>query len=178
VVQLGRGSVTLPFIDIAAKYRFYYKALINIAAQQYQGVFGKNYDLTSDQFMPAGIITIRDNQVLVGQANLPDVPKNYTQGISVGQDNDVRYLVNGNLTAQSDDKAPVSFETYELDVEIMNFKDKNVDAQLVFQGGVQITLHDTTCKAAKVNGNQLNLLVQLKQGENRPCKFNVTVRLS
>jgi len=172
------SSVRLPFIDIAAKYRFYYKTSTDIDAGQYQGVFGKNYDLTPNHFMPAGIITIRDNQVLVGQSNLPDVPENYTQTISVGQDNDVRYSVKGNLTSKTDDKAPVSLETYELDVQLLNFKNKNVDVELVFQGGVQITLHDTTCKSATVNGNQLNLPVQLKQGENLSCKVNVTVRLT
>jgi len=172
------SSIRLPFIDIIAKYRFYYKASTNIGTGQYQGVFDRNYDLTPDHFMPAGIITIRDNQVLVGQSNLPDVPANYTQTISVGQDNDVRYLVKSNLTSKSDDKAPISLETYEVDIQVMNFKNKNVDAHLVFSGGMQMTLLNTTCKSLKVNGNQLNLLVQLEQGENRPCKFNVQVRLA
>jgi len=172
------SSIRLPFIDIIAKYRFYYKASTNIGAGQYQGVFGKNYDLTPDHFMPAGIITIRDNHVLVGQANLPDVPENYTQTISVGQDNDVRYLVKGNLTSKTDDNATVQLETYVVDVQVMNFKNKNVDAQLVFNGGIQITLTDSTCISATVNGNQLNLPVQLAQGENHSCKFGVTVRLS
>ncbi|CAF4840928.1 unnamed protein product, partial [Rotaria magnacalcarata] len=62
--------------------------------------------------MPAGIVTIHDNQVLVGQVALPDVPENYTQTFEVGQDNDVRFMIKGNLTAKSDDKAPKSFETY------------------------------------------------------------------
>jgi hypothetical protein len=172
------SSISLPFIDIIAKYRFYYKASANIGTGQYQGVFGKTYALTPDHFMPAGIITIRDNQVLVGQSNLPDVPANYTQTISVGQDNDVRYLVNGNLTSKSDDNGTIQLETYAVDIQVMNYKSKNVDAQLVFSAGVQITLIDSTCKFDKVNGNQLNLPVQLKQGETRLCKFNVTVRLS
>jgi len=172
------SSIRVPFIDIVATYRFYYKVLTSISTGQYQGVFQRNYDLTPNHFMPAGLITIRDNQVLVGQSNLPNVPENYTQTISVGQDNDVRYLVKGNLISKSDDKAPVSLETYELDIQVMNFKNKNVDAQLVFQGGVQIIHLDTTCKSAKVDGNQINMPLQLEQGETRQCKVNVTVRLT
>lgn len=172
----SKSSVRLPFIDMAVKYRFYYTALINIDTEQDQGVFQRNYDLTPDHFIPAGIITIRDNNVLVGQSNLPDVPQNYTQTISVGQDNDIRYLVKGNLTSKSNDNASVSFETYQLDVHIMNFKNKKVDAQLVLQGGIQINLHQTTCNSAQVNGNQLNLPIQLEQGEHRICNFNVTVK--
>jgi hypothetical protein len=172
------SSIRLPFIDIAAKYKFYYKASINIGTGTYQGVFGRYYDLTPDHFMPAGIITIRDNQVLIGQANLPDVPQNYTQTFSVGHDSDIRYLVKGNLKSKSDANASVSLETYELDVQVMNFKNKNIDAQFVLQGGVQITLLDTTCKSANVQGNQLYLSAQLEHGENRQCKVNITVRLA
>jgi hypothetical protein len=172
------SSIRLPFIDIAATYQFYYKTLTNINTGMYQGVFEKNYDITPDHFMPAGIITVRDNQVLVGQAVLPDVPENYTQTFSVGQDNDVRYLIKSNMTSKSDDKAPVALETYSIDVQIKNFKNKNVNAQLVLQGGVQITLIDTTCNSVTVQGNQLNMPVQLEQGGDRQCKLNVTVRLN
>jgi len=172
------SSIRLPFIDIAAKYQFYYKALASIGTGPYQGVFERTYDITPDHFMPAGIITIRDNQVLVGQASLPDVPENYTQTFNLGRDNDVRYSVKGNLTSKSDEKASVQVETYELDVQIMNFKNKDINAQLTLQDGVQITLLETTCASVNAQGNQLNLSVQLKQGEQRQCKVNVTVRLT
>ncbi|CAF1473031.1 unnamed protein product [Rotaria sp. Silwood1] len=172
------SSIRLPFIDIVAKYRFYYKALTSINTGMYEGTFGRNYDIKPDHFMPAGIITVRDNQVLVGQAVLPDVPENYTQTFSVGQDNDVRYSIKSNMTSKSEDRAPVSWETYQIDVQVKNFKNKHVDAQLVLQGGVQITLLDTTCRSVNVQGNQLYFPVQLEQGENQQCKLNVTVRLN
>ncbi|CAF0833306.1 unnamed protein product [Rotaria sordida] len=172
------SSIRLPFIDIVAKYRFYYKALISINTGVNQGVFERNYDITPDHFMPAGVITVRDNQVLVGQANLPDVPENYTETFSVGQDNDVRYMIKGNMTSKTDDDAQVSLETYEIDVYVKNLKNKNVDTQLVVQGGVQITLLNTTCNSVNVQGSQLNFPVQLKQGETHQCKLNVTVRLN
>ncbi|CAF3137575.1 unnamed protein product, partial [Rotaria sp. Silwood2] len=172
------SSIRLPFIDIVAKYQFYYKSLASISTEMNQGIFERNYDITPDHFMPAGIVTVRDNQVLVGQAVLPDVPENYTQTFSVGQDSDVRYMIKSNMTSKSDDNATVSWETFEIDVQVKNFKNKNVNAQLVLQEGVQITLLETTCKSVSVQGNQLQLPVQLEQGENRQCKLKVTVRLN
>jgi hypothetical protein len=172
------SSIRLSFIDITLKYQFYYKALTTISVGSYQNVFERNYDVTPDQFMPAGVITLRDNQLLVGQASLPDIPKNSTYTFSVGQDSDVRYLVKGNLTSKTDEKALVSLETYQLDVQIRNFKDKNISTQFVLQQGLQLDLISTTCKSINVQGNQLNLLAQLKQGENLQCKINVTVRLT
>ncbi|CAF3979901.1 unnamed protein product, partial [Rotaria sp. Silwood2] len=103
------SSIRLPFIDIVAKYKFYYKAFTSISTAQYQGVFDRSYDLTPDQFMPAGIISIYDNRVLVGQSSLPDIPENYTQTISVGHDNDVRYVVNSNLTSKSNGRFDLIF---------------------------------------------------------------------
>ncbi|CAF1023503.1 unnamed protein product [Rotaria sordida] len=172
------SSIRLPFIDIAAKFQFYYKAMTNINTGMYEGTFTRTYDMTPDHFMPAGIITIRDNDVLVGQATLPDVPENYTQTFAVGQDNDIRYMIRGNLTSKTDDNATVQLETYEVDVQVKNFKNKKVNAQLVFQGGVQVMLLDTTCKTVNVQGSQLYLPVELEQHENRQCKFNVRVRLN
>ncbi|CAF2766790.1 unnamed protein product [Rotaria sp. Silwood2] len=167
------SSIRLPFIDIVVQYQFYYKALASISTGQYQGVFQRNYDLTPNQFMPAGIISIFDKRVLVGQSNLPDIPNNYTQSINVGHDNDVRYMINTNLTSTSDSR---TFETYEINVLIVNFKNKSVNAQLVLQRGIQIILRDTTCNSIAVNGNQMTLPVQLEENEDHQCRFNVTVR--
>ncbi|CAF3616261.1 unnamed protein product [Rotaria sp. Silwood1] len=172
------SSIRLSFIDIVAKYRFYYKALTSISTGQYQGVFQRNYDLTPDHFMPAGIISIYDNRVLVGQSSLPDIPENFTQSISVGRDNDVRYIVKGNLTSKSNRNTSIFFETYEIDVQVMNFKKKSVNTQLVFQRGIQIILGDTTCTSVAVDGNQLTLPVQLEQNYDHKCKFYVTVKLT
>jgi len=172
------SSIRLPFIQFNVKSRFYYKAMINIATTQYQGAFSKYYDLTPDQFMPAGIVTVYDNQLLVGQANLPDLPKNYKESITLGEDNDIRYVLNGNLTAKSNEDASIQTQTYQLDLQIINLKNKKVDAEIVLNGGTQLTLHDTTCKGATLNGNQLMLSTQLEQGEKRPCKFNLTARLN
>jgi len=172
------SSIRLPFIDFNVKSRFYYKASINIDTAGYQGTFSKTYDLTPDQFMPAGILTIYDNELLVGQANLPDVPKNFTQTVTVGEDTDIRYVVYGNLTQQSDEKAPIQTQTYQIDLHIINLKNKKVNAHIALSGGIQLTLHNTTCNGAKSNGNQLILSTELQQGENRPCKFNLTTRLN
>ncbi|CAF1510281.1 unnamed protein product, partial [Rotaria sordida] len=167
------SSIRLSFIDIAVKCHFYYKAYTGINTGMYEGTFTRTYAVTPDNFMPAGIITIRDNQLLVGQTMLPDVPKDYTQIFTVGQDNDVRYMVKGTLTSKTDVKAPIQLETYEIDVLIKNFKKKPIDAQLVLQSGIQITLLDTKCKDVNVQGNQLYLQVQLEQGGSRQCTFTV-----
>ena len=169
------SSIRLPFIDINAECRFYYKTTANVGTGQYKGVFQRNYDVKSDQFVPAGILTIRDNKVLVGQSSLPDVPENYTQTVTIGQDNDIRYSINGNMTATSDDKAKIVWRTYSLDVTISNYKKKDVKGQLDFYGAIRTTIDQTNCTSAKVNSNLINLPFELKQGASSQCRLTVTL---
>ncbi|CAF4307570.1 unnamed protein product, partial [Rotaria sordida] len=65
----SRSSIRLPFITVYPTCKFYYKTATSIGTGQYKGVFQRNYDITPDQFLPAGILTIRDNQVLMGQSS-------------------------------------------------------------------------------------------------------------
>jgi hypothetical protein len=172
------SSIRLPFVEIDAKCRFYYKTTTNIGTGQYKGVFQRNYDLTLNKFAPAGIATLRDNKVLVGQSNLPDIPQNYTHTITLGQDSDVRYTIKGNLTATSDDKNRIIWRTYELDINIANFKNKHIRGQLDFYGATQTTIEQTTCQSATVDSTLLKLPFDLNDGENLQCQLTVTLRWS
>jgi hypothetical protein len=69
------------------------------------------YDLIPDIFMQAGVLTVRQDGILIGQANLPYIPSNYTQTMSLDQDNDIRYVVNGNMMSFSSNKSVVTMCT-------------------------------------------------------------------
>lgn len=170
------SSIRLPFVQVEPQCRFYYKTAANIGNGQFKGVFQRNYDLKPNKFLPAGVFTIRDNKVLVGQASLPDVPENFTQTITIGQDNDVRYAVKGNMTASNEDKAKLIWRTFQLDVTISNFKNKAVRGQLDFYGAIRTAIDDTTCATAKVDGNMINLPFELAEGEVSQCLIKVTLR--
>ncbi|CAF3570483.1 unnamed protein product [Rotaria sp. Silwood1] len=171
-----KSSIRLPFINVNLKCKFYYKTTTGISSGQYKGIFQRYYDLTSDQFLPAGILTIRDNQILMGQSNLPDVPTNYTQTVVLGQDNDVQYLIKGNVTASNKDTTTITWQTYELDMTIFNYKDKDVRGQLDFYGAFQTTINKTTCNSLKVDGTMINLPFQVTKNNNYHCRIIVTLK--
>ena len=172
------SSIRLPFVEINPKCRFYYKTVASIGTGQYKGVFQRNYDVTPDKFIPAGIVTIRDNKVLVGQSSLPDAPENFTQTLTVGQDNDVRYSIKGNQTAANPDKSKSIWRTYDLDVTISNFKNKPVRGQLALYGAVQTTINASTCQSVKVDASMINFPFELNAGDNNNCQLTVTLRYS
>lgn len=170
------SSIRLPFVDITVKYHFYYQASTSIGTGQYDGIFQRTYDLTPDHFMPAGVLTIRQDEMLVGQANLPDIPENDTQTISLGQDNNVRYVVNGNMTSSSLNQGVVTMQTYQLEISITNFNDYAVEAKLNFYGAIQTILSYSSCQSVKANGNMLVLWVRLEEDENKQCNLDVTLK--
>ncbi|CAF2403762.1 unnamed protein product [Rotaria sp. Silwood2] len=172
----SRSSIRLPFITVNPVCKFYYRTATSIGSGQNKGVFQRNYDIISDQFLPAGIVTIRDNQVLMGQSSLPDVPAYYPQTVTLGQDNDVQYLVKGNVTASNKDTTTITWQTYELNLTIFNYKDKDVNGQLDFYGASQTHIDKTTCSSATVEGNMINLPFQLKKGDNYQCRITVTLK--
>ncbi|CAF1278015.1 unnamed protein product [Rotaria sordida] len=171
----SRSSIRLPFITVYPTCKFYYKTVTSIGTGQYKGVFQRNYDITPDQFLPAGILTIRDNQVLMGQSSLPDVPENYPQTVTLGQDNDVRYTVKGNMTASNKDTTTTTWQTYELKLTISNNKDKPVDGELDFYGASQTRIDKTTCNSVTLDGNMIKVPFQVKKNDSYQCRITVTL---
>jgi len=170
------SSIRLPFIEVESQCRFYYKTSTNIGNGVYKGVFQRNYDIKPNKFLPAGVLTIRDDQILVGQSNLPDTPENFTQTVVIGQDNDVRYNIKGNVTASSEDKAKQVWRTYELDVTISNYKNKPIRGQLDFYGAIRTNIDDTSCSTVKLDATTINLPFELAEGETSRCQITVTLR--
>jgi hypothetical protein len=169
------SSIRLPFITLNPKCQFYYTTTISVSTGHYTGVFQRTYDLTPNQFLPSGIITVRDSGVLIGQANLPDAPDNYTQILTFGQDNDVRYTIDGNQTATSPNKTNVTWRTYALNVTISNYKNKSVNGQLGFYGAIQTTINNNTCHSAIINSNTIKLPFDIKANGKYQCQLTVTL---
>lgn len=170
------SSIRLPYITINPKCQFYYRTITGINAGKSSGVFQRTYDFTPNQFIPGGILTIRDNQVLIGQSNLPDVPDNYTQILTFGSDNDVRYSINGNQTGSNEDNTRITWRSYQLDVTISNLKNKSIQGQLNFYGAIQTILDQSTCNSATVDGTSINLPFDLNANANQQCQLSITLR--
>ncbi|CAF2051531.1 unnamed protein product, partial [Rotaria magnacalcarata] len=172
----GLSTIRMPFVNIHPTYKFYYEASSSIETGQYQGVFMRMYDLTPDSFMPAGVLTIRQNGTLLGQANLPDIPSNYTQTISLGQDNNIRYVVNGNMTSSILSNNIVTMQTFYLIISITNYQHKAIQAKLQLYGAIQTILNSSTCQSAMINGNYLIIVANLASGKRQQCTVNVTLK--
>ncbi|CAF3349129.1 unnamed protein product [Rotaria socialis] len=170
-----KSSIRLPFIAVNLKCKFYYTATTSVSSGEYIGAFQRHYDITSDKFLPAGTLTIRDNEVFIGQSSLPDVPANYTQKITQGEDNDVQYVIKGAVTASNRTATTITWQTYELRVKISNYKNRDVSGQLDFYGASQTIIEKTTCNSTSIDGNLINLSFQVKKNSNYQCRITATL---
>ena len=173
---LPRSSIRLSFITVNLKCKFYYKTTTRISSGKYQGVFQRNYDLISDQFLPAGILTVRDHEILMGQARIPDISVNYTQAIALGQDNDVRYVIRGNLTASNKNNEKTRWQTYELNVTIFNYKNQAVNGQLHFYAAIRTTIARSTCHSLKVDEHMVHFPFELQKNNHYQCQIEITLK--
>lgn len=173
---LPQSTVRLPFITVNSKCNFYYKAITSVSNGEYNGLFQRNYDMIVDQFLPSGIVTVRDNGILIGQSSLPDVPVNYTQTITLGEDHDVQYSVQGTIVASTNDGTIITSQTYELNVTIFNYKDKDVSGELDFYGSSQTTLNKTTCSSTKLDTNTIKVPFQVKTKQQSNCRITATLK--
>ncbi|UJR28726.1 hypothetical protein I4U23_009955 [Adineta vaga] len=170
------SSVRLPFLNIIPQCQFSYKATVNIHHGQYKGIFSRQYSFISNQFLPAGIVTIRDNQILIGQSNLPDVPENSTQSISLGHDYDVRYSINSNLLSSDELETKGRSRTYDVSIMLSNLKKKEIYTHFELHGLTRLILHESTCLSGRIDGKMYILSIVLRQGENYQCQLNLTMQ--
>lgn len=112
---------TLPFVKPKLNLKRYV-ALDNYFNGGFsQGKLQRMYRFTSDTWLPAGPITVRDNNHIVGQNNLPNTSKNEQRELWMGADDDVSYVRNIKVTAQ--DKTSV---TYKVNITFENSKDRAI----------------------------------------------------
>ncbi|CAF4723198.1 unnamed protein product, partial [Rotaria sp. Silwood1] len=80
------------------------------------------------------------------------------------------------LTASDKDTTTITWQTYELDVTIFNYKDKDILGQLDFYGAFQTTVNKTICNSLKVDETIINLLFQITKDNNFHCRIIVTLK--
>lgn len=168
--------VRIPFVQLVPQCQFYYQATVSIRHGENKGVFQRYYQLIPDEFLPAGIVTIRDEQILMGQAKLPDIPRNSSHRITLGKVSDVRYLIKTNLTSSDMVKNKIISRTFALDITISNLKNKPVDIQLEFRGTTRMILDETTCSLEPIHGNTFLLSAQLSEKEISQCQLTITLK--
>lgn len=172
----GTSSIRLPFLTTEIPCEFYYQTMIYVSSGQMKGLLYRTYEFISDRFLPKGSLTVRNEDFLLGQTDLPDLPENVNQTITLGQDPDVRYLIDGNLTAiNKKNNTKITSRTYSMNVYIFNYKTKDIKGQLNFHASPHTTIINSTCSSIRLNVNLIQLQFQFESRHKFHCQFTMSI---
>ncbi|HEX2864286.1 MAG TPA: hypothetical protein VHN99_06935, partial [Deinococcales bacterium] len=127
-VTLGPRTVTsVPFAQphVSAQRLVEYRGSFSTAAKQTLNL-ARVYDVTADDDLPAGTVTIRDEGRVVGQDTLPDTTKDETQTLTAGTDFDLRLTRTVSVLENTRAQA-----RYRVSFSLVNTKTRPVTLRLV-----------------------------------------------
>ncbi|CAF1338888.1 unnamed protein product, partial [Didymodactylos carnosus] len=91
-VLLSQSTFSLPFVEPNITLTKYVGLELSFSERAQRGKFQRKYRIESDQFLPRGTVTVREDGRVVGQAHAPDMPIGDKQDLDCGNDPDVSYL--------------------------------------------------------------------------------------
>ena len=120
-ILVQQSTFSLPFVQPNIQLEKYAGLTNYFQEQQQKGKFQRKYRIESDQFLPRGTVTIREDGRVVGQAQLNDISKGEKQDLECGNDPDVSYLRDVKILSQKRESA-----SYAVRLTIKNSKSKDI----------------------------------------------------
>ena len=123
-VLVQQSTFSLPFVKPEIKLEKYLSIENYFQEQTQKGKFQRKYRIESDKFLPKGIVTIREDGRVVGQAHLCDISQGDKQDLDCGEDSDVYYVRDVKVLEQKRQSA-----SYQIRLTIVNAKNKSIKFQ-------------------------------------------------
>lgn len=171
----ANSVITLPFLTPkVSKFERY--ALLNsyFSSSNSEGNMVRAYRLQADQQLPAGAITIREENRLVGQSNINNTRKNGQIELILGQDPDIYYKRNVKVVRQDKNLlGDIVSSTYKVTFELENAKDRPVNVKISERlNGQNIIVNNQ--KPVK-NNAQAELELKLEAKGRSIASYSVTI---
>ena len=139
--DLPAGStVSLPFLQPKVSFERYASLNLGFSPQGGSGKLDRAYRLTADALLPAGVVTVRDEGRVVGQANISDTAKGDPLELDLGSDPDVAYTRTVQVLRQDKTTAVV-----KVTLTLTNAKDRPIRAEVTENlGGGDVSVEGAT----------------------------------
>ena len=119
-----QSTFSLPFVQPKIQLEKFAGLENYFQDQTQKGKFQRKYRVSSDKFLPSGVITIREDGRVVGQTSLPDLSQGEKQDLDCGSDPDVHFHREVKVLSQKRESA-----LYHIRLTIQNKKQKQVQYQ-------------------------------------------------
>lgn len=123
-VLIQQSTYSLPFVKPIIQLEKILSIENYFQEQKQKGKFQRKYRIQSDKFLPKGLVTIREDGRVIGQAHLCDLAQGEKQDLLCGDDPDVYFIRDVKILSQKR-----SSSSYQIQLTIINSKTKSVRFQ-------------------------------------------------
>ena len=123
-VLIQQSTYSLPFVKPNIQLEKYLSVENYFQEQKQKGKFQRKYRIESDKFLPKGLVTIREDGRVIGQAHLCDLSQGDKQDLDCGDDSDVYFIRDVKILSQKRSSA-----SYQIQLTIINSKNKSIKFQ-------------------------------------------------
>jgi hypothetical protein len=162
------STFSLPFVKPVLSLERIAKANTYFNANNDKGKFERVYRIKSNQFLPAGNVTVREDNRVVGQTNIPDLTADESNDLAVGNDADVSYTRTTKRVSSSETSCK-----YEVVLTVRNNKKRAVKFEFNEQYGEK---HDVVSSNQLVlfQNDSLKINASLNAEEEKNFAYHVT----
>ncbi|MBB6097660.1 hypothetical protein HNR42_001077 [Deinobacterium chartae] len=154
----ARSTVSLPFLNPQVTLERFVGTTRGFNPRSSKGKLDRMYRLRSDVLLPAGVVTVRDEGVLVGQTSIPDTAAREERVFGLGEDPDVSYNREVKVLSQTKDSA-----RYQITLTLENAKKRalrveykeNFSGNVTLEGQAQRTAEGLSIEANLPAGGKL-----------------------
>jgi hypothetical protein len=144
----ANSVVTLPFLTPKlTQFERYAGLNTYFTPQNTSGTLSRFYRLKADERLPGGSVTVREENRIVGQTNIPETAKGAEIEFSLGADPDVRYARTvQTVSSEKNAQGNVVRTTYRVTYAFESSKDRAVRAEVSERVGGRRVLIDGVVK--------------------------------
>jgi hypothetical protein len=169
---VGRTTTSVPFVNTNANLErvFAYNGYFN-EAPKITVPMQRVYSVKTEADLPAGVVTVREDNRVVGQARIGDTPKAERATLNLGADFDLRL----NRTAQALERTQKNAR-FKVTFSLTNTKSRAVTVRINENLGGNFTVEQAVMPGVKREAEGLSAQATLKPGEKFEGSYTVLYR--
>lgn len=174
---LANATTTLPFITTTVKLDRYLEYFANFRTDSQNSIaLQRIYTLKPTENLPAGTVTVREDGMLLGQANMSDTPKNENAKLNLGDDFDLRLKRTVNVLEKKDGLLGTTFIRYKVSYSITNTKNRAINVRIKEGFGENYTIESNNLPNFKWENGLLTTSNTLNPGTKLEGTYTVSYK--
>ena len=166
----AQSTFSLPFVAPAIELKKVALIVCHFSNSNTSGQSSRVYKIKSNEYLPNGSVTVREDGRVVGQSSIPDLSAETNADLNVGNDGDVSYEREVLTLSHNENQSE-----YNVTVTIRNSKDRRVNIEFFerFYGRFEVLSVDINTVDALIQNDYLKCEKSLDSKSQVSIKYSV-----